>query len=503
HAMGNGPGGLGAYQRVINRWPSLQGHFVWEWADHGILTRTPSGQVFHAYGGDFGDEPNNANFCIDGLVLPDGRPSPGLNEYAQVLCPVLIEREGADLRITNRYGVLTTAGVDLSWEWRLDGVLVDADTTPAPVLAPGASAVVPVPEVALPAGECFLTVRVRQRDAQSWVEAGHQLGAYQFALDVDRRSAPTTRGRRRRPGVSNSDGRLIVTVDHGRIGIDLTTGDLAEWHHQGRALLTRAPRFRLTKPVIDNHRTIHDSLWVPHGLGTLERQVQAVTHDRDGEDLVVMTEARLAPRTGSEIGWYLDLTTCLRVRADASVHLMMSGDAVGYHDLINARGVDLGIARRHDRASYYGRGPGENYPDSAEAALIARWDTPVADLNVDYVVPQDTGNRGEVRWFALRDRLGAGMLIAGDAPMNVSAWPWTADVLDRAGHRHELVEDPRSLTVNVDQAVLGLGSASWGAEILDGDRIRCEPFSFGFTLAALAGEADPGAVWRCHRQGMG
>ena len=89
HAMGNGPGGLAEYQRVIDRWESIQGQFVWEWCDHGLAAATEDGGEYHTYGGDHGDYPNNANFCIDGLVFPWQEPSPGLAEYKQVLCPIL------------------------------------------------------------------------------------------------------------------------------------------------------------------------------------------------------------------------------------------------------------------------------------------------------------------------------------------------------------------------------------------------------------------------------
>ena len=81
HAMGNGPGGLSEYQEVFNKWDTIQGHFIWEWLDHGLLAKTDDGRDFYKYGGDYGDYPNNSNFCIDGLVFPWQEPSPGLTEY--------------------------------------------------------------------------------------------------------------------------------------------------------------------------------------------------------------------------------------------------------------------------------------------------------------------------------------------------------------------------------------------------------------------------------------
>jgi evolved beta-galactosidase subunit alpha len=192
----------------------------------------------------------------------------------------------------------------------------------------------------------------------------------------------------------------------------------------------------------------------------------------------------------------VELHTSYEVRFDGTLRVEVSGEPDGYHDLVQAIGVELGIAQRLRHTSYYGRGPGENYPDSRQAALLGRYDADLAELNFDYVLPQDTGNRADVRWFALRDRQAAGLLVAAEEVLNVSAWPWSAVTIEAARHRHDLVEDPRSITLNLDHRVLGLGSNSWGQEVLESHRVRLEPFRFAFTLAPLTGDVDPGRLWR-------
>lgn len=492
HAMGNGPGGLGAYQQVINRWPSIQGHFVWEWIDQGILTTTAAGRSGYAYGGDFGDTPHNGNFCIDGLVQPDQTPSPGLTEYAQVLCPVQVEPMAEALRLTSRYGFRSTAGLSLGLTWLVDGELVTAQTLAMPSLAPGESTCMQLPTPRLPAGERLLTVRVFQREATGWSPAGHELGAYQVALGAAPRPAAVLRS-----GlpllISESERDLIVESASSEVRVELATGDLVGWTVLGHDLVTAPLQFHLTKPVIDNHRTLAEELWQPAGFDSLIRKVQSVAWQRTEDAVVVESAARLAPDTGA---WHLDLTTRLTIRPDGTVQVNVAGQPHGYHDLINVLGMELGIARCYEAASYYGRGPLESYPDSNEAALLGRYDAAVQDLNTDYVMPQDTGNRSDVRWWALRDRLGAGLLIAGAEPMNVSVWPWAARMLAETSHRHELTEDPAAFTVNIDHRVLGLGSASWGAEILESHRLHLTPFGFGFTLAQLTGDVSPEARWR-------
>jgi evolved beta-galactosidase subunit alpha len=514
HAMGNGPGGLWEYQQVIDRWPSIQGHFVWEWCDHGILTALPDGTPFHAYGGDFGDEPNNGNFCIDGLVLPDQTPSPGLAEYKQVLCPLRVERDGDHVVLTSRFQFTTTDGLELGLEWLVDGGLVTASVVDVPAIEAGGTGIVPIGVPRLPAGEQLLTVRVRRRAATTWAPAGHELGTCQFELgssarpsdllardvglpgrrpEPDRGSPRPASPRRVRLSTELRDGHLKVITGDGVVTFDRAAGRLAGWAQADRELVTEPLRFHLTKPVIDNHRTLQETLWLPSQLGLATEQCREFAWRLEKGCVIAEARTRLAPPNDT---WCVELHTRYEVRSDGSLRVEVSGEPDGYRDLVQVIGVELGVAKRFARASWYGRGPGENYPDSRQAALLGRYDADVAELNVDYVFPQDTGNRGDVRWFALRDRHGAGLFVAGEEPLNASAWPWSAATIEAARHRHDLIEDPRSTTLNLDHRVLGLGSNSWGQEVLESHRVRLEPFRFAFTLVPLTGDVDPGTLWR-------
>lgn len=503
HAMGNGPGGLWEYQQVIDRWPHIQGHFVWEWVDQGMLTTAPNGAAFYGYGGDFGDQPNNANFCIDGLVLPDQTPSPGLAEYKQVLCPLRVELDGNGVRVESRFQFSAADDLELALERLVDGELVAAEVVAVPVVEPAESTRIDLPrsliEPVATAGECLLTVRVRRRRATTWAGAGHELGAYQFVLAAPTRVTPSAKVDVSSPSglktvhLAESGAGVQVEVGDTRLIFDQATARLTSWIHAGYELVTEPLRFRLTKPIIDNHRRLNERLWAPHELGQAVEQEGDLRWRHLGDAVIIDAQTRFAPPSA---GWSVDLRTSYQIGADGTVAVEIAGTPHGYHDLVAAIGVELGIAKRFRQAAYYGRGPAENYPDSHQAALLGRYGADVGELNFPYVVPQDTGNRGEVRWFALRDRLGNGLFVAGEQPLNVSAWPWPAAAIDAAGHRHELVEDPRSITLNLDHQVLGLGSNSWGQEVLESHRIRLQPFRYAFTLAPLTGGTDPGRLWR-------
>lgn len=487
HAMGNGPGGLTEYQAVLDRWDSIQGHFIWEWCDHGLLTTDEQGRELHAYGGDFGDVPNNGNFCIDGLILPDQTPSPGLVEYKQVISPVKVTFDDGALTVRNARWFTDLRDVTLVLEWVLDGRVVASGEVPAGAVPPGERARVEVGERPAGDGELFLTVRVVQPAATAWAEAGHEVGVHQFAIG-EAPQRPQWRAPRPFPvRVEEQDGQVLATTADGVVRFDVLRGRLASWDVRGHELVTAPLRARLHKPLIDNHQQEHDELWAPRHLDLLQEHTRSVRHDRDGDALVVEAETVIAPPV---LDFGMRCSYRYVVTPSGHVHVTIAGEPYGdYRDIVPAIGAELGVGRRFATATYYGRGPGENYPDSRTATTIGRWTSSVEDLSFPYVMPQDTGNRGDVRWFALTDRGGRGLLVQGDEPLHMSAWPWTAATLHGARHRTELVEDPRSITLNIDHRVLGLGSNSWGSEVLDSYRVRWEPFRYSFALAPITDTA--------------
>ena len=211
HAMGNGPGGLADYQRIFDRYPSIQGHFVWEWIDHGVAREGDEGGVEYGYGGDFGDYPNNGNFCIDGLVGPALSVSPGLIEYKQVISPVRISGSvNRGFRIENRYHTLDLSHIRVSWELCRDGWVVASGVGGfAGGIGPGeagglgvlglggeaAGSVVgragtgdPASGAGAGAGSSgprardYLTFRVRHSRGVNGIETGGEIGVFQFPI---------------------------------------------------------------------------------------------------------------------------------------------------------------------------------------------------------------------------------------------------------------------------------------------------------------------------------
>ena len=180
---------------------------------------------------------------------------------------------------------------------------------------------------------------------------------------------------------------------------------------------------------------------------------------------------------------------------NGQLHVALSGQPYGgYDDIIPKIGFELGIRQDLDRVHYLGMGPGENYQDSRQSNWIDSFQSTVGEMWEHYPFPQDNGNRQQVRWATLTNRHGAGLYVRPDAPINLSVWPYSWEHIHAAQHINEL-EPCGYLTLNLDHKVLGLGSNSWGSEVLDSWRVRFEPFSFGLTLLPIArGNLNPAAL---------
>ncbi|WP_236034400.1 MULTISPECIES: glycoside hydrolase family 2 TIM barrel-domain containing protein [Bifidobacterium] len=488
HSMGNGPGGLSEYQQVFDKWDSIQGHFIWEWCDHGLAAYTEDGRYYDMYGGDNGDYPNNGNFCIDGMVFPWQEPSPGLTEYQQVICPVKVSYDASRgvLRVTNKRWFTTLDDIRITLETLVDGEPVRGEAVEPGAVAPQDSVEIPVAVTAAERGETLLTARVYSTAAHPWADPMRRIGIYQFPIANRPRPAVADRTHGAL-AVEESGLTLAVTGDDMRIAFDLVSGDIADWHAAGRPVLASGIHLGFWRPLIDNYGQEFESIWQPRLLHVMQTSTRGVTWRREDDDVVVEVEQRIAPPV-YDYGMRTRMTYA--IHPNGRVDLAVEGTPYGdFHDIVPRIGVTFEVPGEDRNAEWYGRGPGENYPDSLTANVIGHYRSDVDRMFTPYVVPQDCANHEDVRWVAMRSRHGDGLLVTrtGDAaenPFSFSAWPYTCQDIDDAKHVTDLVRRD-TVTVNINDRMLGLGSNSWGSEVLDSYRIRFERFAFSISLRPL------------------
>ena len=463
HAMGNSNGTLAEYWDAIESTDGLQGGFIWEWWDHGLVQRLPDGTSRWAYGGDFGDQPNDGNFCLDGLNWPDRTPKPAMWEHRQLAAPVRVSAgpEGlsqGSVELTNRQDFTGLDWLLASWELTADGEMVARGDLPLSGVGPGKTATVRLQGWKLPASDgraVWLTIRFRTAAVQAWAPAGFEVcwGQLPVAAGIPELERPSVR-----PSPSSE-----IKLD--------TEGLLVH------DLLAAAPRLSLWRAPTDNDRIAGlTALWRQWGVAHLSRTVKSVEHEagrvvvtaeeRTASGIVVDQETRYQALDG---GGVLVHET-VRIPADLS-------------DLARV-GIVLEVVPGLEKVEWFGRGPVETYPDRRRGAALGRWLSSVSEQFVPYIRPQENGGHADVSWLEISDGGGRGLHLGLDRPRQVSATHFRAEDLAAAAHEVELTARPETI-VQLDAAHRGLGTASCGPDTLPQYLVGPGTYEWSWTIAPL------------------
>lgn len=481
HAMGNGPGSLADYHRILRSHERFCGAFVWEWIDHGFRHTDASGNEFFMHGTDVAFRPNGGRFCLDGLVFSDRTPSPGLHELAKVLEPVEITI-GDEITIVNAHDII---GLDhLAFRWRLgiDGVERARGALDVPALAAGERVSLPLPvETGEEAGEWWLTVEAVLRADALWAPAGHRVAWSQGRL-ADR---PARRGfgdvlpTRRRP--ARSAGQLHL----GDAVFDAASGRLVRFGE----LELDGPRLDVHRAPIENDRGQGGNnnlaaVWQAVGIDRMQHRTDLVEADDRGIRVVGRSAAATHPHALTyRFDWTAD-DDGLVLEATVEFTGPWADTPYRHRDIVLPRlGLRLGLPGGYRDATWFGRGPGESYVDSMAAAGVGRFRSTIDDLQVDYPVPQENGNRIETRWLELAGEGLPVLRVAGDPVFDFTARRWTSEDLERARHPHDLVDSGR-VWLNVDHRQLGIGSASCGPALPERYRVPRKTTSWRVRFSA-------------------
>jgi beta-galactosidase/beta-glucuronidase len=491
HAMGNGPGGFTEYWETIYKYPRLQGGCVWEWCDHGIRQRTAEGQEYFAYGGDFGDEPNEGNFVIDGLVFSDRTPSPGLLEYKKVIEPVKVEAldvaKGV-VRIRNLYDFITLNHLACAWSLTKEGVLVQAGVLHLPEIPAQESASVQIP-FTLPedrsASDYWLNMDFTLAFDTSWGKQGHEVAKAQFLVvsagsgrNVEFQSMPVLQCR-------EEAASLIIQGPDMEVRFNTVYGVISSWMYEGLQLLEEGPELRFWRATTDNDRGRHPfsvaQEWKSFGLHWLRQRIDSVDWKtvEDGRAVKVEVSARIAPPVRS---WGVSCTYEYMVYGTGDIVLSVKGvPAEGGPRTLPRIGLELRIPKQFEHITWYGRGPGESYADTKQANRVGLYTKSVDELYTPYTFPQENGNRSEVKWVSVENSRGIGLLAVGMPELNFSIHRYTVEQLDEARHTSEL-QDSGQLIWHLDYRQNGIGSASCGPGVLPQYELHTEPFQFALHL---------------------
>ena len=488
HAMGNGPGNLKDYQDLVYAHDKLQGGFVWEWFDHGIESFTESGEKYYRYGGDFGDDPSNKDFCIDGLIMPDRTPSPGLYEYKKVIEPITttaVDIQKGIINLLSRYDFANLDRFNLVYKVMEDDVILQTGFMAVPSIEARANKDITLPYdlsaiKVKPGAHYYVNISYQLREDTSYASSGHELDTAQFELPLYKEGIMV-----RPEGILNVEKEhttLHVKGANFSLDFNLVNGNLMNIVRDGMQVLSKGPRLTLWRAPISNDMEIIDKLKKVYFLHLEHEVVMNIDYHMEGNILKVEVDT-INSTTNS--AWHFKTKYVYTVCPSGDILIDVEGVPSGRVDLapdmLPRIGVSMHLDKSMEHVRYFGMGPGENYADSKEAAQMGLYANTVDGLFTNYVIPQENGNHMGCKWVSMTNDRGMGLLASTEGDFNFSASWYEDKDLDDAKHTCDLVKRDY-IVFNVDYKQNALGTNSCGQWQLDKYRAKFEDFKLSFRL---------------------
>lgn len=483
HSMGNGPGNLKEYQDLFYAHDELQGGFIWEWFDQGIAAQHNQ-TTYYRYGGDFGDDPNNGNFCIDGLVRPDGQPSTALTEVKKTFEPFQIEvidLATQKIRIKNRLDFLTTSAFEFEYIIEVDGQEVSHGSLAIPSVNPHESKIIAL-DIDLPTftPTQLVNLHICTKTAQSTVWATKDYLLSQTVLTLQKPELQITYRSGNPIRIRKTPVEYELLAGEYRYRFDRIQG---QFHlYQNDTLLIDQIKMNFWRAPIDNDMYLLDDYYNKYFLHLWHESIVSVDLAQGDCGDYIVTLQKLVGTTNS--AWYYDVTERYTIHEDGSFDFKVDGLASGKRDCAPAMlpriGIALTLPKTYQQVSYRGIGPTENYSDSHQAAYFSLFKTTVNDMFVNYVKPQENGNHMDTDQIELGNQK-QNLNFKMKQALNFSISNYTDQMLTQAHHTIDLQLADR-VNLYLDFKQNGLGTNSCGQDQLQRYRCKFTDFSFGFNF---------------------
>jgi beta-galactosidase/beta-glucuronidase len=526
YAKGNSTGNFFKFWEMVDAYPRFQGGCIWDWHDKAILHTRPDGRPYYAFGGDFGPDFDYQRFyqdnedpqmCCNGIVGPDLRPHPGAYEVKKVQAPVAVFVElgaggqpaqdihAGQVTVWNKHQFLNLAYLSIHWELLEDGQIIQSGALPPLDLPAGQRALLTIPFTLptplAPGAEYFLNIRFKLLEAASWAPAGHEVAWEQFPLRLPAPARPP-RSLAHLPALTliEAGDRLTVQGEKFQVIFDRRAGALTDYQVNGLSLLQSGPLENYYRAPTDIDllmgnppASIH--LWRAVGVDRLERHLLSfhVTQTRAGH-VEVRASSRIHASGGPK---GIESEMVYRIDGDGQITIENSVLVADFMPHLPRVGLELILPAGFETFTWYGRGPHENYADRLRSALIGRYTSRVDEQFTPYVYTSESGGKEGVRWLALTNAEGRGLLVVGLAPLHCDALHYTIADLARSHHPYELTRLPETI-LHLDAVHMGVGGDDgWMAPVHPEYLVQPGRYHFGFILRPLAAGEDPAA---CSRQ---
>jgi len=510
HAMGNSSGNFKEYWDFVRSERQVQGGFIWDWMDQGLIKKDENGNEFWGYGGDFEPEGvyNDNNFVLNGLINPDRTPHPGLFEVKKVYQELHFSQAGeGKFELYNEKFFTDSSDTDIEWRLIEDGVVVktgNVDTVAQPQGKASIDLVKQLP--ALSAGkEYFINFYATAKGLHPLVDKGHLLASEQILLQqgdsadfANKTSGSVT--------VDQQTEMTIVSAGDASLSFD-KGGYLASYKFNETELLKEALKFNLWRAPNDNDFGGGPQAYVKRAQlwkeTTKNQQGQGIKLVSSNDNSAVLEQVVALAEAESTVTYQYTINGQGEVKVD--VNFDFAGNTKDKVEFTKGNGKKGKLAKysaiprigsnfqmpvSFDQITYYGRGPHENYWDRKTSAFMGIYQGEVKDMAFDYIRPQENGNRSDLRWATLTNQDGVGLKISGSNTFDFSTHHQPQSDFDpgteKAQRHYTDIVKQDLVNVNVDFKQTGVGGDnSWGATAWEKYQLKAKDYSYSFTLTPI------------------
>lgn len=505
HSMGNAVGNLADYWEAIESSNYICGGAIWDWVDQALTNYTPDGKPYAAYGGDFGDFPNDGQFVMNGIIFADRTVKPQYYEVQKVYQNIKVKKLSFDtFQITNKSYFEPMEGYEGVWKLYRNGELVEERSFDVSPLKPQKKGVVTIaPKRMDSKSEYIVVIEFRQAADKPWAKQGFVQAREQFVIqEAGQKPAIATVAEGNALELS-PDQKMIVGKDFS-VMFDFDKGTIETLKYGNNTIIENSGlALNAFRAFTNNDRWAYQQ-WFAKGLHNLQHKALAksVKANADGSYSYSFTVQSQAPNaakieggTASGRNKIVELTDrpftdtdfrfvtnqVFTVYPDGSIEVQAS--IASNDDFVNLPqlGYLVTMPKTYFRFTYYGRGKQDNYSDRKTGAFLGIYESDVLKEAGNFPKPQDVGHHQDSRWAALTNMRGAGAIFVGTQPMDVAALPYTAQEMTLAGHPFEL-PNPSASYLQLNIATTGVGGNSCGPTPLQRDRVMATQHRFGFII---------------------
>ncbi len=486
HAMGNSLGGLNDFWTEICKKPNLIGGFIWDMIDQGLVKQGPDGKPFYAYGGDFGDIPNDLNFCLNGVFTSDLQPNPHAWEVKHEFQPAVFEvvnAETGEIRIINRFNFTSLRNYQIRWVFSENGTILQSGVINDLDIHAGNAEVVKIPfnqSNFKNEADYWLRLSLHEKEDRLWCKQGFELANDQLLIKPAASEKEHISASAEKLDISDSEKSITIGNNRFSISISKEDGQVTSYKISGEEYFISPLKLNFDRPSIDNDirganvsyvNTVR-KVWknYPEKLKTSEIKISEQTNLK-----VMVTVSQKADK--------LSLSTNYTVYNDGFVMVDVVLDADNSLPDLLRFGMTAGISKSLINTSYYGRGPWENYIDRNRSAEVDEFQFKTDEMFYNYPQPQENGNHTDTRWIVFSSANNKpGLIFKGSPTFAFSVWPNSAENIEKARHPYDLVP-LNYYTVNIDAVQAQVGetlSAYLPKYLLKAGKYR-HRFTFGPT----------------------